>query len=115
MAISQPYSGTLTVSTTELSLISGTSTLQSSTTAGIYELMLDLSALASGDSFRIRLKEKVKAAGTQNVIEDATIAGAQAQPIYVTPSLILMNGWDMTIVKVGGTNRSIDYSIRQVA
>jgi hypothetical protein len=116
MAISQPFSGTLaTVSTTELSCVSGSSTLQNNTTAGIYQLMLDLSAMAAGDSFRIRIKEKVIAGGTQRNIEDVTLSGAQADPNYVTPSLLLVNGWDMTIVRVGGTDRAVPYSIRMVA
>ena len=114
MALSQPYHGSLTVSTTELSLVSGTNVLQSNTTAGVYQLFLDLSALAAGDSFRVRIKEKVNA-GTQGAIEDATIAGAVGLPIYASPSLLLLDGWDMTIINVEGTARIIPYSIRQVA
>lgn len=115
MSLSQPDDGTLTVSTTELSFISGTSTLQTNSTPGVYQLFADLSALASGDSFRIRIKEEVIPSGTQNIIEDVTIAGPLAQPVYVSAPLLLMNGWDMTIVKVKGTDRSIPYSIRQVS
>jgi len=115
MAISQPYSGTFTVSTTELSLISGTSTLQSNATAGIYEVMIDLNALASGDSFTLSFKEMTKPAGTQHVIDAVVFAGAQANPVYVAPSMLLINGWDVTLIKNQGTDRAIDYSIRQVA
>ena len=119
MALSQPYaSATLTVSTTELSLISGNSTLQSSTTAGIYQVFLDLSALAAQDAFRLRIKEVVVSGGTQRVILDETFApngGAFATPNYASPALQLMNGWDVTVIKNDGTDRIIPYSIRQVA
>ena len=115
MAITQAYSGTLTSSTTEQSFISGNTTLQSSTTAGVYQLMVDLSALAAGDSVRIRVKEKAISTATQYAIADETYAGPLSAPLYSSPSFILMDGWDMTLVQVGGTARSIPYSIRQVA
>lgn len=115
MAISNPFEGSVTVSTTELSLVSGTSTLQSNTTPGIYQLMLDLNAMASGDAFRLRIKEIVQASGTQRVVQDVTLRGVQAQPVYATPSLLLTNGWDMTLLKSAGTDRAIPYSIRKVA
>ena len=34
--------------------------------------------------------------------------------LAVTPALVLMHGWDMTILKLAGTDRSIEWSIRQV-
>lgn len=117
MAISNPFeSGSVTFSTTELSLITGNSTLQSNTTPGIYQVALDLNALASGDAFRLRIKEVVVSGGTQHVIQDVTYAGPQGnQPVLVSPSLLLMNGWDVTLIKVKGTDRTIPYSIRKVA
>lgn len=119
MALTQPYTNAgLTVSTTELSLVSGTSTLQSNTTPGIYQVFLDLTALAAGDAFRLRIKEKVASGGGQGVIVDETLspgAGPFSSPVYASPALQLMNGWDVTLVKLQGTDRSIPYSIRQVA
>ena len=102
----------LSVSTTELSLISGTSTLQNDTTDGVYQLFLDLNALAKADEFRIKIYEKVKSAGTKRVLFVATVADAQSE-LFVTPMLMLMHGWDMTIQKIAGTDRAIDSSIRQ--
>ena len=117
MAITELYTGTLTVSTTELSLVSGTSTLQSNTTAGVYQVFLDMNALANGDVFELRIKEKVTSAGTQRVIANFTLSDAFGadNAVWASPSLILMHGWDVTIDKTIGTDRSIPYSIRQVA
>ena len=119
MALSQPYSNAgLLVSTTELSLISGTSTLQTNTTAGIYQVFLDLTALAAGDSFVLKIKEAAAPAGTQGILIEEVFApagGALSTPIYASPALQLVNGWDMTLTKLLGTDRSIPYSIRQVA
>ena len=115
MAITEAYAGSATISTTEISVVSGTSTLQSITTAGVYQLFLDLSTMVAGDSFRLRVKEKTQSSSTQRVAVDVTLSGAQTEPVYITASMVLMNGWDMTLLRVGGTNRSIEWSIRKVA
>lgn len=115
MAISEPYSSAgTTISTTEISLVSGTSTLQNITDDGVYQLMIDVTPMAANDQFRIRIKEKATSGGTQRVVYDSYLVGAQSG-IFVTPSLILLHGWDMTMIRVAGTDRSISWSIRKVA
>lgn len=118
MALSEPYgANSLTVSTTELSLVSGTSTLQTVADDGVYQAFLDLSALAIGDGFIFRVYEKVNSAGTKRVVWSAMFTHAQGvdNAIFVTPTLILLHGWDMTIIRTAGADRSIPYSIRKVA
>jgi hypothetical protein len=117
MAITEVYTGTLTVSTTELSLVSGTSVLQSVTDDGVYQVFLDLNAVANGDVFELRIKEKVTSAGTQRTIATFTLSDAFGadNAVWASPSLILMHGWDVTMDKTVGTDRSIPYSIRRVA
>jgi hypothetical protein len=102
----------LTVSTTELSLVSGTSTLQTKTDPGVYQLWLDLSALQSGDEFRLRFYEKTLAAGSQKKFTEIPIVGGQSE-IWVFPPMELLNGFDFTIQKTAGTDRAIDSSIRK--
>jgi hypothetical protein len=116
MAIAELYSGSATISTTEISLVSGTSSLQSITTDGIYQAVLDLSEMANGDVFELRIKEKARSGDTQRIVYLMNFANAQtSQPNAATPSLILMHGWDITIIKISGTDRAIPWSIRQVA
>lgn len=116
MALTQPFTGSaLTVSTTELSLVSGTSTLQTNSTAGIYQLFLDTSNLTATESYLLKIKEKVAAAGTQRLMQSLLLTGVQATPVYVSAAMQLMNGWDITLTKLNGTDRAFDYSIRQVA
>jgi hypothetical protein len=115
MAIAESYSGTATISTTEYDLPSNTTTKSSITTNAIVQLFLDLSALTATEEYRFRIYEKCVDGAAQKVIEDVIISGAQPQPIYVTPSLILMHGWTFTLTKNQGTDRSITWSIRQVA
>lgn len=113
MAITQAYSGTATITGTETSLVSGTTTLQNVTTPGVIQLFVDTSAMLSGDEYQIQIKDKVVAAGTQQVIYNAYIEGRQSGP-FVTPTLILFHGWDITMDLITGTARSISWSIRKV-
>lgn len=104
----------VSISTTEISLISGTSTLQSNTTAGVYQLFIDTANLAAGDEYIIDIKEKIaNTSSTQVTVYTSTIEGKQSSP-WVSPALVLMNGWDMTIQQVTGTARTIHWSIRRV-
>jgi len=115
MAISEAYSGSETVSTTEWSLTTDTAGPDADATDGVYQVFLDVSALADGDAFELRGYEKVLSGSTQRVIFIDTIQNAQVEPVYVTPSLILVHGWDFTLLKVAGTARNIDWSIRKIA
>ena len=113
MAISEVYSGTATISTTEISLVSGTSTLQSVTIPGVIQVFIDTANMVSGDEYVILIKDKVTSGGLQRTIYSATIDGAQSSP-FVTPTLILYHGWDITMDLVTGTGKSISWSIRKV-
>lgn len=116
MAISEPYElDGVTVGATELSIVSGTTTLQTITDDGVYQLWIDAGTMAKADEFKVRLYEKVEGTGgTKKVFHAATLLGVQAE-VFVTPTFILINGWDMTIQKIAGTDRAFDASIRKVA
>ena len=106
----------VTIGASEISIVSGTTTLQTVTTDGVYQLWIDDGGnMTKTEEFKIRIYEKVEATGgTKKVVFTATIKGVQSE-IFVTPMLILMHGWDMTIQKIAGTDRAFDASIRQVA
>lgn len=116
MAISEAWAGSFTSSTTELSLISGTSTLQADGTDGIYQVFLDLNALTGGDTFEFRVYEKVQSSSTKRVVMIATFSNAQGADSanWVSPSLILINGFDFTLKRTAGADRTIEYSVRKV-
>lgn len=115
MAISEAFSGSASISTTEYDLPSASTTLSAQTTDGIYQLFLDLNALTATEEYRFRIYEKTRSADTQRVVEEVIISGVQSEPIYVTPALLLMHGWTYTLRKNQGTDRTINWSIRQVA
>ena len=115
MAVTEPYElDGVTVGATELSIVSGTTTLQTVTTAGVYQLWVDASAMAKADEYVVRIYEKVEATGgTKRVAMSWRLLGVQATN-FVTPSFMLKNGWDMTLQKIAGTDRAFDASIRAI-
>jgi hypothetical protein len=116
MAVSIAYDNSnaaLTVSNTELSLVSGTSSLQTITTAGVYQVFLDpVTNLAKGDEFSLKIYEKARSGGTKRVVFQMKISDAQAE-LWCTPPLMLINGWDVTLIRTAGSDRAFDYSIRK--
>lgn len=116
MAISELYSGTaVTIGTTELSLVSGTTTLQTITTAHCVQVILDgVANMAKADEFLIQIYEKVEATGgTKHVVLSSTISDTQAEP-WVSPVIMLCNGWDITVDRQAGADRAFDWSIRSL-
>lgn len=116
MAISEPYElDGVTVGSSAISIPTGTTTPASVTDDGVYQLWIDAGNMAKGDEFIVKILEKVEATGgTQKIVFSATLSDAQSE-VFVTPTLILMHGWDMTIAKVAGSDRAFDASIRKIA
>jgi len=106
----------VTVGTGELSIISGTTTLQSNTSPGFYQLCLDPAgaALAKGDYFKWRIREKVLSGSTQRVVFSGILSQAHTNNVIV-PGLILMHGFDFTLQKLAGTDRAWDATVRKSA
>jgi hypothetical protein len=115
MAVTQAFSGTETVTTTEHSMTTDTAGPDVDTTAGCYQAFLDLNALANGDVFEFRIYEKVLSSSTQRCVMKQTFAQAQGtdDAVWCSPPVLLIHGWDMTLKKVSGTDRAIDWSIRK--
>lgn len=101
MAITEAYTGTATIGTTELSLVSGTTTLQSVATPAVIQVFIDTVNMTSGDEYEIDIRDKVVSGGTQRSLYMATLDGKQSGP-FVTASLIVYHGWDVTMTKITG-------------
>jgi len=103
--------------TTELSIPRNATydVAQPQTTDGVFQLWIDdQTNMTKTEEYAIRIYEKVESGGTSKQVFLATLKGVQAE-IFCTPMLILMNGWDMTIKKIAGTDRAFDASIRQIS
>jgi hypothetical protein len=117
MAISEvtnSSSGT-SISTTEYSILNASTSLSPSTTSGVYQIFLDLTNMVAGDQYRLRVYEKIISGGTQRVLYEPIFTDAQLQALVALPTLILMWGWDVTLKRLAGSDRSIGWSIRRVA
>lgn len=114
MAISEAFAGTEAVSTTEHSMTTDTAGPDVETSDGVFQIFLDVSDMVAGDELQIRVYEKVQSSGTQRIVYQSNLVGPQSPPIWVSPSLILMHGWDATLDAIAGTI-TVEWSIRKVA
>jgi hypothetical protein len=111
----EAFTGTETVGTTEWSMTTDSSGPDVDTTAGVFQAFVDLNAVAAGDTFEFKAYEKVRTGDTQRVIYSARFTGAQGTAVWASPSLILGVGWDMTLKKLAGTDRAINWRISKAA
>lgn len=114
MAITEAFTGSETVGTTEHSMTTDTAGPDLTTTDGIFQIWVDVSAMTAGDQYQIRIYEKVTSGGSQLKVFESVLTGVQPGP-FVSPSLILLHGWDATLDKLAGTDRALTWSIRSVA
>jgi hypothetical protein len=118
MAITEAFTGTnASVGNTEYSCPNAANYVAGGsagrTEDGIYQVFLDVSDMIVGDTLRIRIREKCLTTSTQQIIYESILSGPQAD-LWVSPSLILLHAWDVTIQATTGTV-SVSWSIRKVA
>lgn len=105
--------GSATIGTTEFSLPSNSTTRVAQTDDCILQAWVDLTNVAAGDEYRIRQYEKINGSA-ERLVEEWSVNGAQGRPAWVSPSLIVGEGWDVTVTKIAGTDRSIGWSLRKI-
>jgi len=112
MAIGAAYENSATISTAEYSLPANTTTgvPTSQTADGCYQVFIDLANLTATEAYELKVYEKITSGGTQRVIYSTVMIGANTP--MVLPAMILLHGWDVTLKKTAGTDRSIAWSIR---
>lgn len=114
MPISEAYTNSATIGTTPYSLPNASTTLTPITDDGVYQVFIDLANMTVTEQYEITVLEKVTSGGSQRTVFQSVIFGA-GTPCWVSPSLILLHGWDVQVRKLAGTDRSLSWSIRQVA
>jgi hypothetical protein len=113
MAITNAFTDTATIGATEYSLPNDSTTLTPRTEVGVFQVFIDTSTMQVGDQYEITVYETVVTGGSQLSIYQAVLTGVMTDS-WVSPTLILMIGWDVTMKKLAGTDRSMSWSIRQV-
>ena len=114
MAITEHASGTRTAGTPPEASFTALGT-GGDTTDGVFQFFIDCSNLARGDTIEIQVLEKVLSSGTAHLVFEATLSNAQDEPIWASPSLILLHGWTIQMKQLAGTARTFDWSQRRVA
>jgi len=111
MAFPTPYEGSASITGTEYSCPNASTTLTPITDQGTVQVFLDLGDMVAGDQLEIKIKEKVRSGGTQRTIYSAILTGTMADN-WVSPALVLMYGWDVTLKTLAGTSITVEWSIR---
>jgi hypothetical protein len=112
MAITQHASGTQAATITTEHFL-GT---DPDTTAGVFQFLVELSAMARADTLEIRVYEKVNDSGdTARQIAMWPVLNEQTDLLFVSPALVLLVGWRFSIKQTTGTGRSFQWSVRKVA
>jgi|SRR3990172_290918 len=103
-----------TISTTEYSLPADTTTgvPTSQTDDCIFSAIIGFQNMIAGDQYEIKLYESDGTA--QGLIGTWVITGAQSMPKFSLPSHILGAGWDLTVKRLTGSDRTISWSLRKV-
>lgn len=114
MAISEHAAGTRTAGTPPEGSFTVIGTT-ADTTDGVFQLFVDVSNLANGDTLEIQCLEKSISSSTAGVVWSSVLSNAQSEPVFASPALILMHGWQFQLKQSSGTARSFDWSIRKVA
>jgi hypothetical protein len=111
----EAFTGTETVGATEHSMTTDTAGPDADTTRGVFQAFIDLNALAAGDEYEFKAYEKVRTGDTQRLVYAVSFRNAQATPVWASPTLILGIGWDMTLKKIAGSDRALNWRISKVA
>ncbi len=104
-----------TIGSTEYSIIADTTSgvPVAHTDDCVLQVLIDFVNMTAGDTFEVKGYEKVLAANPARVIYHATFVGVQTGP-FISPALVVGAGYDWTVKKVGGNDRTIPWSIRKV-
>jgi hypothetical protein len=111
ITFSEIYSGSVAVGASEISLVSGSTTLQNVTDDVASEVHLSLSSMGATDHVLFKIKEKVRSGDSQEVYEEIPVFG-NGVPTMIIYLPILLHGWDVTMTQISGTP-TIRWSIRK--
>lgn len=102
------------ISTTEYSLPADGAGPTAQTDDCVLQVFIDFGNMIAGDIYQVRLYEKYAGAGTQRLVDEWVLNGVQSKPMFVIPSVILGEGWDVTVDRIAGADRTIYWSLRKV-
>lgn len=88
-------------------------TLGTITTAGVYQLQLDLNDMVNSDILEVRVKIKVRSTGTTREVFQSIHGHIQTSPVLITAPIAITNEVVFTVKAAAGTV-TIPWEIIQV-
>ena len=110
MAVTEHAGGTRTSGTVPEASFTTLGTADDATD-GAFQLAVNLTNLARGDTVILQLKAKFASAGTAVVVWEIPISNAQTEPGFYSPTLMHVHGFTYGIKQTAGTARSFEWSI----
>lgn len=108
----QSFALTLLSEGTQTATISTEHTIYNSTVNRFYMGFIDLTNMASGDTTELRVKVKVKGAGSVVIVKYETFTGAQTnEPLWYLPPMPSDLEITITLKQTAGTGRAYDFRI----
>lgn len=104
-------SDSATIGATEYYLASDSTTKVDQTDDCLLQIWIDFGAMTATEQYTVKVYEKINA-GTQRTIIQAVLNGVQAGP-WVSPALMVGDGWEVSVTRNAGTDRSIAWSLRK--
>ena len=88
-------------------------TLATITTAGTYQLMVEVDTLADGEELELRIKVKGRSGSSSRVAFFHTIAHAQGTDaeVVLSPPVPAPHEFIATLKQIGGSSRTFDWAI----
>lgn len=83
-------------------------------TAGMYQLVLDVNAMANGDVLLVRVKERARSGDTTRLEEIYTLANLQTKKLWRSDWFAFDHDGAFSIEQTDGTGRTYPWSIRAV-
>lgn len=105
---SNPYSISATTTSTSAAVAS----------TGVFQAYIDFSNMGTSDEYLVEVWEKTHANASQQVLDSWIYSYPLAKPLAVLPAIVLSEGWDVRITRIGGATSTaigIPYSVRKIA
>lgn len=106
MSLAVAASGSTSISTSVVTLNSG-----SFTTSGVYQLRLNLTPLANGDEFEVKVLTKTVTGGAEAVYGTYRFLHAQGPKTWDHIPIASPYSISFTVQKIAGTDRTIEWLI----
>lgn len=86
-------------------------TLDTITTAGTYQLVVDAATLVNGETLRLRIYGKARSSDTERLLYEMSCQHAQTAPLKASVPVPSPHHFKATLTQTGGTGRAFPWAI----